>query len=149
MQPTTARRSHRPFGVILLTLLWLGYAVVAILAALDVPGVPLAGMTRVFSAIDLAREASLGLAALAALTAVGLLLVRPWGWVVAMLTVGMSLAFDIVGWMNGRPGYAYLALSVAIVFYLNQGEVRRRFLVEEEPEAAHAVTLADGERDEQ
>jgi len=149
VQPTTARRSHRPFGVILLTLLWLGYAVVAILAALDVPGVQLAGMTRIFSAIDLAREASLGLAAVAATTAIGLLLVRPWGWVVAMLTVGMSLAFDIVGWMNGRPGYAYLALSVAIVFYLNQGEVRRRFLVHDEPEAAHAVTLADGERDEQ
>ncbi len=131
----------------LLTLLWIGYAVMAILAALDVPGVPAAGMTRVFAALDLAGEASLLLAVIAAVTALGLLLYRSWGWLLAMITVGISLAFDVVGWMNGREAYPYLALGVAIVFYLNQGEVRRRFFVE--GEAAPAVTLADGERAEQ
>jgi hypothetical protein len=149
VRPSTSRRAHRPFGVILLTLLWMAYAVLAILAALDAPGVPLAGMTRIFAAVDLVDEASLGLAALAAITALGLLLLRPWGWVLAMLTVGVSLAFDIAGWMGGREGYAYLAIAVAIVFYLNQGDVRRRFLVEDEDaDASHAVTLADGERAE-
>ena len=131
----------------LLTLLWISYAVVAILAALDVPGVPAAGMTRVFAMLDLASEASLLLAAIAAVTALGLLLYRSWGWLLAMITVGISLGFDVVGWMNGREAYPYLALGVAIVFYLNQGEVRRRFFVEGDP--APAVTLADGERAEQ
>lgn len=152
MRPSISRRAHRPFGVILLTLLWMAYAVLAILAALDAPGVPLAGMTRIFAAVDLVGEASLGLATLAAVTALGLLLLRPWGWVLAMLTVGVSLAFDIAGWMGGREAYAYLAIAVAIVFYLNQGEVRRRFLVQadlaDESDAPHAVTLADGERAE-
>jgi uncharacterized membrane protein (DUF2068 family) len=131
----------------LLALLWIGYAVVAILAALDVPGVPLAGMTRVFAGLDLADEASLFLATIAAVTAMGLLLSRSWGWVLAMMTVGVSLAFDVVGWMNGREAYPYLAIGVAIVFYLNQGEVRRRFFAQTDP-APHSVTLADGERDE-
>jgi hypothetical protein len=147
--PSTSRRPHRPFGVILLTLLWMAYAVLAILAALGAPGIPLAGMARVFAVVDLVDEASLGLAALAAVTALGLLLLRPWGWVLAVLTVGVSLAFDIAGWMDGRAGYAYLAIAVAIVFYLNQGEVRRRFFVEDDDtDASHAVTLADGERAE-
>lgn len=130
----------------LLTLLWIGYAVVAILAALDMPGVPQAGMTRVFAGLDLVDEASLLLAAIAAVTALGLLLYRSWGWVLAMITVGVSLAFDVSGWMNGREAYPYLAIGVAIVFYLNQAEVRRRFLIEADP--ATAVPLADGERDE-
>lgn len=130
----------------LLTVLWIGYAVVAILAALDVRGVPLAGMTRVFAGLDLVDEASLLLAAIAAVTALGLLLYRSWGWVLAMVTVGISLAFDVVGWWNGREAYPYLAIGVAIVFYLNQGEVRRRFFLDADP--APAVTLADGERDE-
>jgi hypothetical protein len=132
--------------VVLLTVLWIGYAVVAILSALDVPGVPATGMTRVFAGLDLVDEASLGLAAVAAVTALGLLLYRSWGWVLAMITVGISLLFDIAGWMNGREAYPYLAIGVAIVFYLNQAEVRRRFFVE--PDPAPAVTLADGERAE-
>ena len=137
----------RPFGVILLTLLWLIYAGLAVLIVLDVPGVPLMGATRVFAAFGLLEPAAGVLAGLSLVTAIGIWFLRPWAWVLAMLTAGTGLAFDIVGWVNGSPSYLALLVGVAIAFYLNQGAVRRLFLVGGEAPVA-AVTLGEGERHE-
>lgn len=146
MQTERTPRPRRPFGVVLLTLLWLVYAGLAVLTVLDVPGVPIAGVTRVFAEFGgLVETASGVLAVVSLLTAIGLWFQQSWGWVLAMLAAGIGLAFDIFGWMRGDPAYAYLLLGVVIAFYLNQGDVRRRFLVRAgEPEAA--ITLADGGR---
>lgn len=145
--PSTPRPPGRPFGVVLLTLLWLIYAGLAVLIVLDVPAVPLMGFTRIFAAFGLLEAAAGVLAAVSLVAAIGVWLLKPWAWVLAMLTVGSGLAFDIIGWANGNPAYLALLVGVAIAFYLNQGAVRRLFLIGvEEPVAA--VTLSDEERHE-
>jgi hypothetical protein len=147
VQTERTPRPRRPFGVVLLTLLWLAYGGLAALAVFDVPGVPIARVPRALAAFGLVEAASGVVAIVSLLTAIGLWFQRPWGWVLAMLVAGIGLAFDIVGWFSGTPAYAYLLLGVVIAFYLNQGDVRRRFLITAgEPEAA--ITLADGERGE-
>ena len=148
--PSTASpvpQPGRPFGVVLLTLLWLIYAGLAVLIVLDVPAVPVMGFIRIFAAFGLLEPAAGVLAALSLTTAIGIWLLQPWAWVLAMLTAGTGLAFDIVGWANGNPAYLALLVGVAIAFYLNQGAVRRLFLIgADEPVAA--VTLSDDERHE-
>lgn len=124
-QPQSRRR--RPLGVVLLSALWLGYGALAVLFLLEVPDIPIAGMARLVLRLGLLEAAHAVLVAIAALTAVGLWFLRPWGWVLAMLMAGVSLAFDILWYVQGAPAYAYMALGVAIAFYLNQGDVRERF----------------------
>ena len=144
--PSTSQPG-RPFGVVLLTLLWLIYAGMAVLIVLDVPAVPQMGITRIASAFGLLEPSAGVLAAVSLVTAIGIWLLRPWAWVLAMLTAGTGLAFDIIGWVNGNPSYLALLVGVAIAFYLNQGAVRRLFLIGQETPLA-TVTLADGERHE-
>jgi hypothetical protein len=147
VSPPNAPQAGRPFGVVLLTLLWLIYAGLAVLIVLDVPGVPLMGVLRIFATLGLLEPAAGVLAGVSLVTAIGIWLLRPWAWVLAMLTAGTGLAFDIVGWANGNPAYVALLVGVAIAFYLNQGAVRRLFLIGA-GEPAPAVTLSDEERHE-
>lgn len=138
---------RRPFGVVLLTLLWLGYAGVAFLVVLGATRVPPAGIVRPFVAFGWLEPAAAVLAAVSLVIAIGIWFLRPWAWVLAMVAAGAGLAFDILGWMNGRPTYVSLLFGIFIAFYLNQAAVRRRFRIGAE-EDVPAVTLADGERDE-
>ena len=138
---------RRPFGVVLLALLWLAYAGLAVLVVLDVPGVPPPGVVRPFAAFGLLEPAAGVLAAIALVIALGLWFLQPWAWVLAMLLAGIGLATDIVGWFNGREAYLSLLFGVVIAFYLNQSAVRRRFRIGVKEEVP-AVTLADGERRE-
>ena len=117
----------------------------AVLAVLDVPGVPPAGVVRPFAEFGLVEPAAGVLAAISLLTAIGLWFQQPWAWVLAMLLAGIGLAFDIFGWLSGPATPTCLLFGVVIAFYLNQGEVRRRFLIRRSRRTP-AITLADGER---
>ena len=138
---------RRPFGVILLTLLWLVYAGIAVLVVLGVERVPPAGIIRPFVAFGWLEPAAGVLAAVSLVIALGIWFLQPWAWVLAMVGTGIGLAFDILGWMNGRPTYLSMLFGVVIAFYLNQSAVRRRFRLGIEEEMP-AVTLAEGERGE-
>jgi hypothetical protein len=60
--------------------------------------------------------------------AVGLLRLQRWAWVLVMLITGGQLAADLWQYVaaGDRP-YEGMLLNVAVVFYLNQGEVQRTF----------------------
>jgi hypothetical protein len=127
------REPHRrPFGVTLITLLWLVYATLAVLFLLDRPHVEVSGIARIFAGVGLLAATHAALAALALVSAVGLWLLRPWGWVASMLLAGVNLGVEIVSYFLGAPAFSYLAVAVVIAFYLNLGDVRGRFFREHE-----------------
>ena len=66
--------------------------------------------------------------------AIGLWHRRQWAWLATMLLTGLSMATDL--WNNANHGEVpiTLAISIAIVFYLNQRDVQQQFVA---PKATH------------
>jgi hypothetical protein len=58
---------------------------------------------------------------------IGLWRYRAWGWYGMMLLLAYWMATDAINYFNGNPEYASMLLNVAMVFYLNQREVRELF----------------------
>ncbi len=145
-RPHIGRPRRRPFGVLVICALLaieaaiIGLAVVALftehpddaradaLIALRAFGFDLSFVTDAASALRIA-EALLGaLFALTAVQVVLLLLLLRVGWVLTMLTVGVSLFANLVSIWRGVEidAISLLILSVAAL-YLNQSDVRRAF----------------------
>jgi hypothetical protein len=66
----------------------------------------------------------LGFAILLLASAVGVVLRRRTGWLLAMALTGLFVAADIYGFLNGAVNHAWMFLNVVTVFYLNQRDVR-------------------------
>jgi hypothetical protein len=133
-QPAAAPR-RRPFGVVLLMLLLLGYAGLSVAIALGAPAVADAGLARVLADAGAIAGFHVGLAAAAALAAVGLWLSHPWGWVAAMLLAGGTLAVELFFYFRGEAALTYMAVAAVIALYLNSADVRALFRAVEQPEA--------------
>ena len=80
---------RRPFGVILLTLLWLVYAGLGVLVALGVERVPPAGIIRPFVVFGWLEQAAGVLAVVSLVIALGIWFLQPWAWVLAMVATGI------------------------------------------------------------
>ena len=124
------------FGIVLLVLLWLLYAILPLLYLMEVPYIEPAGLVRLMDARGAEPIANGVLAASALITAAGLLLGRSWGYLLAMLLVGIGLVFDIWAYVQGEPAFVHMALAVTITFYLNQSSVRRHFMKSAPPPTA-------------
>jgi hypothetical protein len=83
---------------------------------------PLALVGSMLSGVVLA---ALGIAGLA--SALALLRMYSWAWMVAMLLQGLGLAAALWGYLNHSPNYIGMFLGVMIVFYLNQNEIQTVF----------------------
>lgn len=57
----------------------------------------------------------------------GLWLLKRWGWILLMIQMGISLSMGIWQFVEGWPNYISMGFNVAVVFYLNQGEVQQLF----------------------
>lgn len=55
----------------------------------------------------------------------GLLRLKSWAWLMAMIIQGLLLALLLLEYWNGTPLYAELLVSATLVFLLNQREVQR------------------------
>ncbi|MFN8558572.1 MAG: hypothetical protein U0531_14930 [Dehalococcoidia bacterium] len=66
--------------------------------------------------------------------AVGLWRLQRWAWVAAMLWVGANMAAALYAFFVDRPPYLVMALSIAVVWYLNQSDVQRAFRADDAPE---------------
>jgi magnesium-transporting ATPase (P-type) len=64
------------------------------------------------------------LAIIGLFTLVGLWFHRPWGWYLTMIQVGANLATMLFLYFNNTPQYISMIINVAIVFYLNQINIR-------------------------
>ncbi len=144
--PTPRRRRRRPFTLIILAALLLLKAVLvfAVVAGTlaDETG-PLASTLRIPGLTDQIRAAPgaglvlILIAAILVASAVGLLLDQRAGWLLAMVTTGLFIAMDIVGFFDGNVNHLWMVLNIVTVFYLNQRDVREG--VAAAPPAADAM----------
>ena len=128
--PSPPRR--RPFTLIVLAgLMFLkaGLIGAAVVRALVEEGVA-SGSVRVPGVGVEVRETPaagvilLAIAGILVVSALGLLGNRRAGWLLAMVTTGVFLAVDIVGFVNGSANHVWMVLNIITVFYLNQRDVR-------------------------
>jgi uncharacterized membrane protein (DUF2068 family) len=57
----------------------------------------------------------------------GILRLRPWGWLMAMLVQGISLIVCLIDYVQGEPNYVWMLFSVVVVFYLNLRDIQQIF----------------------
>jgi hypothetical protein len=121
-----ARRLKRPIPVTILAIFQLAQAVLyfggVVLIALNPEGVLVEVETVTLGA------ALAGVAGIQAISAFGLLRQQQFGWTLAMLTAGVSLAGQIATWWTqGTLIPLSMLLAVVTVLYLNQVPVRATF----------------------
>ena len=132
----------RPFGVMVIIIL----QIVGFLSLTgDVIGLPLSELptlfpmgwyssdARIFTLnsdnIALMIALTLGLVILTWQLAIiiGLWFLKRWAWFLMMAQLGLSMALCLWAYFEGVQLYAYMFLSVIMVFYLNQSEVQHAF----------------------
>jgi hypothetical protein len=137
--PPATVPSRRPFGIVVLALLFLVRAALLLLA-LAAPSLPDAGLIarllslpfEIASAVredPIAAGIVVGLAV--AMVVAGLLMWRRrrTGWRIGILVTGFFLVIDLYLASRGTLHPIWTALDVVTVFYLNQRDVRDYFAV--------------------
>jgi uncharacterized membrane protein (DUF2068 family) len=136
MQPAAAPPEagrRRPFALLVLIALMATKGVLILLMVLGAFTTADAGILRslriesIYDAVHTSNVAVVGLVVIAAIllmSAGGLLMYRRSGWMLAMVTTGIFVAVDIMGYFSGEANYIWMALNIITVFYLNQREVR-------------------------
>jgi hypothetical protein len=66
-------------------------------------------------------------------SSIGLLRMRYWGWLMAMIVQGVAMTLKLIEYSRGQPDYVQMFVSVFIVFYLNQRHIRQFFDVARNP----------------
>jgi uncharacterized membrane protein (DUF2068 family) len=131
--PTPAAGRRRPFALLILIALMAVKGILLLLMILGAFTTSDASVLRslriqsIYDAVHSSNVAVVGLLVIAAvllMSAVGLLLYRRSGWLLAMVTTGIFVAVDIMGFFAGEANYIWMALNIITVFYLNQREVR-------------------------
>ena len=126
--PQAAGRRKRPFGLYMILLLLMIQAllglVLATILALGMAVNPDEFWTTVGPEL---YDVPFVLMAITAVVLVGLWRYRMWGWYGIMLLLAYYTATDAIGYFVGEPDYVSMLLNVAMVFYLNQREVRDLF----------------------
>jgi uncharacterized membrane protein (DUF2068 family) len=136
MQPADAlpdRSRRRPFALLILIALMGTKGVLILLMILGTFTAADSSLLRslriesIYDAVHTSQAALVGMLVIASVllvSAVGLLAFRRWAWMLAMVTTGIFVAVDILGYVAGEANYIWMALNIVTVFYLNQREVR-------------------------
>jgi len=142
--PRIRRSEDLPFGVVVVAF---GFLLNAILFAMVLAhirqGTRLA--EQVLSDAGWLWPSYLALIALDVLVALLLLRRNPFGWVLAMIFICVSLAFYLGGWYIGTPEYVRMAIFAAMALYLNQREVRTAFSWQARDDARPRTVTVDEE----
>ena len=129
--PETGRR--RPFALLVLIALMATKGVLILLMILGAFTATPTGILRslriesIYDAVHSSNIAIVGLLIIATIlliSAAGLLMYRRSGWMLAMVSTGIFVAVDILGYFAGEANFIWMALNIITVFYLNQREVR-------------------------
>jgi uncharacterized membrane protein (DUF2068 family) len=135
MQPASAPETgrRRPFALLVLIALMATKGVLILLMIVGAFTTADTGILRalriesIYDAVHTSNIAIVGLLVIAAIlliSAVGLLMYRRSGWLLAMVSTGIFVAVDILGYFAGEANFIWMALNIITVFYLNQREVR-------------------------
>lgn len=124
MQARKPERSrYRPIGATLIALTQAGHALaVALSWRLPIEFSPDPGDAQGYRLGSRIVVTVVGL-----VIAAGLWRLQRWAWVAVMLWVGVSMTSALVAYVDGVPRYPVMALSVLIVFYLNQRDIQQAF----------------------
>ena len=124
--PRIRRSDDLPFGVVVVAFGFLLNALLFAGVLADIrQGTRLA--ERLLSEAGWLWPSYLGLIAIDVLIALLLLRRSPFGWVLAMIAICLSLAVYLAGWFIGSPEFIRMAIFSAMALYLNQREVRTAF----------------------
>jgi hypothetical protein len=93
---------------------WLAPANAAQVAALQLPGL--------LVLISVTVQGVFGI-----VSSIGLLRMRPWAWLMAMIVQGISMIVYLVDYIRGVPNYIGMVFAVFVVFYLNQRDIQLIF----------------------
>ncbi|HEX5826811.1 MAG TPA: hypothetical protein VFY23_04770 [Candidatus Limnocylindrales bacterium] len=133
VQAPPHRRRRPPFGLLILVGIMVAKSILLILLILGTFTLGESELIRVLrvegisAAIEETLVALVGLLVIAVVllwSALLLLARRRIGWLVAMVTTGIFIAFDIIGFLEGTGNFIWQALNIITVLYLNQREVR-------------------------
>ena len=119
----------RPFGIKAIIVLQLLYVALLITAQVDIltqgdwPDVLPQPTESVAVAVAILNV----LIFLGLISVTGLWRLKYWAWVLLMMQIGVSLGVALWAYFSGTPQYGSMVIGVAMVFYLNQGDVRRAF----------------------
>jgi hypothetical protein len=119
----------RPFGLIVITgLLCLNFTIALITAFVLFGGL----MPKLPQLVSDGQHLTAALVLLIDLWGLGIIYglwrYRSWAWPVLMVQTGTNLLVMLFNYFEGHPHYLDMVVSVLIVFYLNQAEIRHRFL---------------------
>ena len=76
-------------------------------------------------------------------SSIGILRLRSWAWLMAMIAQGINLFAEMVNYTRGQANYISLVVSTIIVFYLNQRDVQIAFRVAHRREDPASVRTAE------
>ena len=128
-----SERVQRPFGLKAIVALLLVQALAgAVVVAAYVlgsqnPFVQLSAIPTTLSAASVLVISQLVLAPLRLAAAIGLWRIQHWAWLLTMILLAYTLAFEIIAFFLAQPNFLMMVLGVATVFYLNQHEVQDLF----------------------
>ncbi len=76
-------------------------------------------------------------------SSIGILQLRSWAWLMAMIAQGINLFAEMVNYTRGQANYISLVVSTIIVFSLNQRDVQMAFRVAHRREDPASVRTAE------
>lgn len=124
----------RPFGITIIIILMIFYAVVTAVILLLSFGIDTGTITLWLLNITdplVLRWALAAVLLIEMVMVIGLWRLQHWAWFLLMLQVGISMAADIWGYYFYHASSTFdMLINIAIVFYLNQREVQRAFTAE-------------------
>jgi uncharacterized membrane protein (DUF2068 family) len=136
-----SERGQRPFGLKAIVALLLVQAIAgAVMVAAyffenQLSLAQLGTATNALSAASALVISQLLFAPLRLAAAIGLWRLHHWAWLLTMILLAYTLAFEIVAFFLAQPNFLMMVLGVVTVFYLNQREVQDLF-ADRETEAA-------------
>jgi uncharacterized membrane protein (DUF2068 family) len=129
-QPLKSSPSKRPFGVSVIVLLIAAYILFTVsvfyLSIKSQDSSISAQLVQIMNPTEIRAVLVAELIILLAI-AIGLWRLRQWAWFLLMIWVGIQMFFDLMDYFYGHHIHASMLISVIIVFYINQREVKKAF----------------------
>ena len=128
--PLKSSPSKRPFGVSVIVLLIVAYILfTATVIYLSIKSQDSSIATQLEQIMNPTQIRAILIAQLIILLAIaiGLWRLQRWSWLLLMIWVGIQMFFDLMDYFYGHHVHASMLISVIIVFYINQQEVKKAF----------------------
>ncbi|MCG8350030.1 MAG: hypothetical protein MI924_19875, partial [Chloroflexales bacterium] len=101
---------------------------------------------QVTTGVMLLSSAYITLGIFAMVSGIGMLRMRSWAWLMAMIIQGIAMTIGLFNYFQGQPSYLEMLFSVIIVFYLNQRDIQRAFSVAQHQKEPMSLRTVESDR---